>query len=133
MTRPALTRRERQIMDLLYALGTATAAQIHEKMPGALSYSTIRAQLRVLEEKGHVSHTEAGARYTYRPTVSRDKARRSALRHLTDTFFEGSAWNVVTALIGGDGSRLTAEQIEELSELIERGKQDQSSQKEQPE
>lgn len=126
MEHAALSRRERQIMDILYALGSATIAQVHEKMPGELSYSTVRAQLRVLEEKGHVSHIEDGPRYTYRPTVAREKARRSALRHLTETFFEGSTWNVVTALLGGKQTRLTPEQLDKLAELIERARKEQS-------
>ena len=121
-----LSRRERQIMDILYALGNATAAQVHVKMPPELSYSTVRAQLRVLEEKGHVSHTEDGARYLYRPTVARDRARKSALRHLTDTFFEGSTWNVVTALLGENRGRLTQEQWDQLEAMIERAKKEQA-------
>ncbi len=126
MAETTLSRRERQIMDIVYTLGSATAAQVHEKMPRELSYSTVRAQLRVLEEKGHVSHTEEGARYVYRPTVARERARRSALRHLTDTFFEGSTWNVVTALLGGSQGRLTQEQLGKLAEMIERAKKEQS-------
>jgi BlaI family penicillinase repressor len=126
MEHTALSRRERQIMDILYALGSATIAQVHEKMPGELSYSTVRAQLRVLEEKGHVTHVEDGPRYTYRPTVARDKARRSALRHLTDTFFEGSTWNVVNALLGGKQTGLTQEQLDKLAEMIERARKEQS-------
>ncbi|MDQ6678847.1 MAG: BlaI/MecI/CopY family transcriptional regulator, partial [Acidobacteriota bacterium] len=87
---PALTRRERQIMDTLYKLGRATAATILDGLPDRTNYSTIRAQLRVLEEKGHVRHEEDGPRYLYIPTLKRTAARRSALRHLVDTFFEGS-------------------------------------------
>jgi predicted transcriptional regulator len=121
-----LSRRERQIMDILYALGTATAAQVHEKMPRELSYSTVRAQLRVLEEKGHVSHTEEGARYVFRPTVAPERARRSALRHLTDTFFEGSTWNVVTALLGGNHGKLSQEQLDKLAEMIEKARKEQA-------
>lgn len=124
MEHSALSRRERQIMDLLYAMGSATAAQVQEKMPGDLSYSTVRAQLRVLEEKGHVSHIEEGTRYTYRPTVARERARRSALRHLTDTFFEGSTWNVVSALLGESRGRLTKEQLDKLAEMVDRAKKE---------
>jgi predicted transcriptional regulator len=126
MPETTLSRRERQIMDILYALGNATAAQVHEKMPPELNYSTVRAQLRVLEEKGHVSHTEDGARYLYRPTVARDRARKSALRHLTDTFFEGSTWNVVTALLGESRGRLTRDQLDQLEAMIERAKKEQA-------
>jgi predicted transcriptional regulator len=82
--------------------------------------------LRVLEEKGHVSHTEDGMRYVYRSSVAREKARRSALRHLTDTFFEGSTWNVVTALLGGSQGRLTQEQLDKLAEMIERARKEQA-------
>src|SRR5690606_7309205 len=98
----ALTKRERQIMDALYRLGRATASEILEQMPGAPSYSTVRTQLRVLEEKGHVRHEEHGLRYVYVPTVSRHAARRTALRHLVDTFFDGSPASLVTALLGSD-------------------------------
>lgn len=113
-------------MDILYALGAASAAQVQEKMPEAANYSTIRAQLRVLEEKGHVSHTDEGGRYTYRPTVPVEKARRSALRHLTETFFQGSAWNVVAALVGSDGKKLTREELDEMAKLIERAKRERA-------
>jgi predicted transcriptional regulator len=122
----SLSRREREIMDILYALGSATAAQVQEKMPGDLSYSTVRAQLRVLEEKGHVSHIEAGTRYVYRPSVAREKARRSALRHLTETFFEGSTWNVVTALLGGSEGKLKKDELDRLAEMIERARKEQA-------
>src|SRR5437868_11065727 len=85
-----LSRRERQIMDILYARGRASAGEIHEALPDAPTYSAVRAKLRVLEEKGHVRHQEESLRYVYLPTVGRDTARRSALRHLVTTFFEGS-------------------------------------------
>ena len=92
-----LTRRERQIMDALYRLGRATAAEILELMPGAPGYSTVRTQLRVLEQKGHVRHEEQGLRYIYSPTVPRHAARKSALKNLVDTFFEGSTAKAVAA------------------------------------
>ena len=126
MKLPALTRRERQIMDILYALETATAGQIHEKMPGDPAYSTVRAQLRVLEEKGHVEHTEDGNRYVYRPTVPRERARKSALQHLTETFFEGSTASVVAALLGGEGKNLSPEELDRLSEMIESARERQN-------
>src|SRR5215204_4151009 len=91
----ALTRRERQIMDILFRRGRATAAEVMEELPGEPSYSTVRTQLRVLEEKGHVRHEEEGLRYIYCPVVARHTARKSALRHLVDTFFEGSAEKAV--------------------------------------
>ncbi len=116
---PALTRRERQIMDTLYKLGRATAATILDGLPDRTNYSTIRAQLRVLEEKGHVRHEEDGPRYLYIPTLKRTAARRSALRHLVDTFFEGSTEQVIAALVGGEVSRLKPEELERLSRIIE--------------
>src|SRR5262249_26091412 len=107
-TRPAaLSRRERQIMDILYRRGRATAAEVLADLTGSPSYSTVRTQLRVLEEKGHVRHEEHGLRYVYAPAVPRRAARKSALRHLMDTFFDGSAEQVVAALLGGEASRLT--------------------------
>src|SRR5215472_18399320 len=87
----ALTRRERQIMDILYRRGRATAGEVMEELSGNPNYSTVRTQLRVLEEKGHVRHEEVGLRYVYTPAVPRHAARKSALRHLIDTFFDGSA------------------------------------------
>src|SRR6201995_4037152 len=94
-----LSRRERQIMDILYSRGRATAAEIHEGLPDAPTYSAVRAKLRVLEEKGHVRHEEEALRYVYLPTVARDTARRSALRHVVATFFEGSVEQAVAALL----------------------------------
>src|SRR5437762_11884085 len=107
MARPhptGLTRRERQIMDILYRRGRATAAEVMSDLPGDPSDSTVRTQLRVLESKGHVRHEEEGLRYIYLPAVARHAARRSALRHLVDTFFEGSTEKVVAALQIGRAS-----------------------------
>src|SRR5690349_4494102 len=104
---PTLTRRERQIMDILYRLGRATAAAVLAELPDDPSYSTVRTQLRVLEEKGHVRHEEEGLRYVYFAAVPRRAARQSALKHLVRTFFDGSAEQVVAALLGGESSRLT--------------------------
>src|SRR5258708_7611124 len=100
-----LTRRERQIMDILYRLGRATTSEVMADLSGDPHYSTVRTQLRVLERKGWVRHEEAGLRYVYAPAVPRHAARRSALRHLMDTFFDGSVENVVGALLGGEGAR----------------------------
>ncbi len=117
--RPAvLTKRERQIMDLLYRLGRATAAEIRESLAGDPSDSTVRTQLRVLEEKGHVRHDAQGLRFVYMPTVSRHAARRSALNHLVDTFFEGSHAKVVTSLLGSDAARLSDEELDRIAGLI---------------
>jgi len=114
-----LTKRERQIMDVLYRLGRGTAGEILEALPGAPSYSTVRTQLRVLETKGHVRHDEHGLRYVYIPTVPRHSARKSALKHLVDTFFDGSTTKVVAALLGGEASRLTDDDLERIAELVE--------------
>src|SRR5512132_4070766 len=97
----ALSRRERQIMDILYRRGRATAAEVREALPGEPSDSTVRTQLRVLESKGHVRHEEEGLRFVYLPAVPRRAARRTALRHVIETFFDGSAERVVGALLGG--------------------------------
>lgn len=113
-----LSRRERQIMDALYRLERASVADVLGELKGKQHYSTVRAQLRVLEEKGHVRHEEHGLRYVYVPTVPRDVARRSALRHLVDTFFEGSTEKVVAALLGGEVSRISQDELERLARLI---------------
>src|SRR3981081_1789851 len=103
----ALARRERQIMDILYRRGRATANDGMADLSGDPSYSTVRTQLRVLESKGHVRHEEEGLRYVYVPALPRHTARKSALRHLVETFFDGSTEKVVGALLGGDGARLS--------------------------
>jgi BlaI family transcriptional regulator, penicillinase repressor len=113
-----LTKRERQIMDRLYRLGRATASEILEGLPGAPSYSTVRTQLRVLEAKGHVRHEAQGLRYIYMPTVPRHSARRSALKHLVETFFDGSNAKVVAALLGGEASKVTDEDLDRILELV---------------
>lgn len=115
---PLLTKRERQIMDALYRLGRATAGEVRRQLPGMPSDSTVRTQLRVLEGKGHVRHEEQGLRYVYSPVVSRHAARRSALRHLVDTFFDGSPASVVTALLGSDGAKVSDEELERIAALI---------------
>src|SRR5882672_11298838 len=116
----SLSRRERQIMDVLYKLERATVAEVLARMPGKPHYSTVRAQLRVLEEKGHVRHEGDGLRYIYITAVPRDVARRSALRHLIDTFFEGSTEQAVAALLGGEASKITPEELDRLSRLVAR-------------
>ena len=119
-----LTRRERQIMDILYKRSRATAGEVMEDIPGSPHYSTVRTQLRVLEEKGHVTHEEHGLRYVYSPAVPRRAARKSALRHLVDTFFDGSAEQVVAAVLGGEGSKLTEEELNRISELVAKAKKE---------
>ena len=113
-----LARRERQIMDVLYKLERATVGQVLAALPDQLNYSAVRAQLRVLEEKGHLRHEEHGLRYVYFPAIPRDVARRSALRHLVETFFEGSVENVVAALLGGEVSQISSEELDRLARLI---------------
>ena len=105
-------------MDILYKLERATVADVLNRLTGKPNYSTVRAQLRVLEDKGHVQHEEHGLRYIYVPTVPRHIARRSALRHLVETFFEGSAEKVVAALLGGEVSRISQEELDRLARLI---------------
>lgn len=119
----SFSRRERQIMDILYKLERATVADVLSKLSGKPNYSTVRAQLRVLEEKGHVRHEEHGLRYVYVPTVSREIARRSALRHLVETFFEGSTEKAVAALLGGEVSRISSEELERLAGVIANSQQ----------
>jgi predicted transcriptional regulator len=116
---PPLTKRERQIMDVLYRLGRATAGEVRREVSGSPSDSTVRTQLRVLEEKGHIRHEEHGLRYVYFPVISRHAARKSALRHLVDTFFDGSPANVVTALLGSDTAHVSDEELERIAALIE--------------
>ena len=118
LSHPGLTRRERQIMDILYRRGRSTAAEVMNDLPGDSHYSTVRTQLRVLEAKGHVRHEEVGLRYVYQPAVPRHAARKQALNHLVDTFFDGSAAQVVAALLGGDSRGLSEEEIARISELI---------------
>ena len=122
----SLTRRERQIMDILYKRGKATASEVLGDLPGTSHYSTVRTQLRVLEEKGHVTHEEDGVRYVYMPATPRRAARKSALRHLVDTFFDGSAEQVVAAVLGGEAARLSDEELDRIAELIEKAKKEGS-------
>ena len=115
----ALSRREREIMDILHRRGRATVHEVMEALSGATVYSTVRAQLRVLEEKGHIKHTEEQLRYVYSPAASRHTVRRSALNHLVHTFFEGSAEKVVEALVRDDPASLSDEELNRMARLIE--------------
>jgi predicted transcriptional regulator len=117
-----LTRRERQIMDILYRRGRATAADVMKDLSGDPNYSTVRTQLRVLEEKGHVRHDAEGLRYVYVPAVPRHAARRSALKHLVETFFDGSAEQVVAAVLGGEANKLSEEDIARIADLVEKAR-----------
>ena len=113
-----LSRRERQIMDILFRLGRATASVVRTELAGDPSSSTVRTQLRILEQKGHVRHEEEGLRYVYRPVTPRRSARRSALRHLVETFFDGSAEQAVTALLGGEARHLTEPELERIARIV---------------
>ena len=117
-----LSRRERQAMDVVYRLGRATAAEIRAGMPDPPGYSAVRAMLRVLGQKGHLKHAQDGPRYVYRPTVPREKARRSALKRLLRTFFDGSAEQVVAALVDGAGAKLSVDELDRIARLIERAR-----------
>jgi len=113
-------------MDILYRLGRATAAEVMDALPGEPHSSTVRTQLRVLEEKGHVRHAEEGLRFVYLPAVPRRAARKSALRHLVDTFFDGSTEKTVAALLGGEGAKLSQDELDRIADLIAKAKEDKS-------
>jgi BlaI family penicillinase repressor len=120
-----LSRRERQIMDILYQRGKASASDVREAMEDAPGYSAVRAMLRVLEEKGHVKHQAEGLKYVYVPVVAREKAKRSAVKHLLDTFFAGSPEQIVAALLDISATRLTREELDRMSEMIEKAKREE--------
>jgi BlaI family transcriptional regulator, penicillinase repressor len=122
-----LSRRERQIMDVVYARGRATAGEIHEALPDRPSYSAVRAKLRVLEEKGHLRHEEESLRYVYLPTVPRDAASRSALRRVVTTFFDGSVENAVAALIDLSSARLEPGELDRIARLIAEARKESKS------
>ena len=124
MKAPGLSRRERQIMDILYQRGKSSAAEVREAMPDAPGYSAVRAMLRVLEEKGHVKHQAEDLKYVYLPKVPRDKAKRSAVKHLLDTFFNDSPEQIVAALLDVSSTRLTREELNRMAEMIEKAKKE---------
>jgi len=109
-------------MDVLYQRGRATALEVQESLPDPPSYSAVRAMLRILEEKGHIRHEQDGARYVFLPTMTRDKAKRSALRHLLQTFFDGSAEQAVATLLDVSSSKLSDADLDRLAELIEKAR-----------
>ena len=119
-----LSRRERQIMDIMYQKGSATAAEVLEGLPDPPSYSAVRALLRVLEMKGHLKHRQDGPRYVFSPRLSREKAKKSALRHLVRTFFDGSTEQAVAALLDVSKSELSDTDLERLKQLIDQAKQE---------
>jgi predicted transcriptional regulator len=116
---PDLSRRERQILDILYQRGQATAAEVQIVLPDPPSYSAVRALLRILEDKGHVRHQQDGPRYVYLPTVARDNAKRSALRHMLKTFFDGSPEQAISALLDDASTKLSPAELDRLARLIE--------------
>jgi predicted transcriptional regulator len=124
MPHKPLSRRERQMMDILYRRGRASASEIRQELPDPPSYSAVRAKLRVLEEKGHVRHQEQALRYVYLPIVTRDKARQSALRHMLATFFDNSTEQAITALLSLKSGGLARDKLDRLSALIEKAKQE---------
>ncbi len=119
-----LSRRERQIMDIIYQRGKATAAEVMEGLPDPPSYSAVRALLRVLEEKRHVRHKQDGPRYVFYPTVSRDRARESALQQVVGTFFEDSAEQAVATLLDMSAQDMSESELDRLAELIEQAKKE---------
>jgi predicted transcriptional regulator len=125
MTRPAgLSRREREIMDILYQRGKSSASEVREAMTDAPSYSAVRAMLRILEGKSHVKHQAEGLRYVYLPTVTVDRAKRSAVKHLLETFFKDSPEQIVAALLDVSSTRLTREELDRMAEMIEQAKKE---------
>jgi predicted transcriptional regulator len=119
-----LSRRERQIMDFLYQKGRATAAEVQAGLSDPPSYSAVRALLRVLEDKGHARHEQDGPRYVYLPRVARERAKRSALRHVVQTFFDGSREQAVAALLDDRSTRLSEAELDRLARLIARARQE---------
>lgn len=125
MTKPThldLSRRERQIVDILYSQGRATAAEVQAALPDPPSYSAVRAMLRILEDKGHVRHEQDGPRYVYVPTLPRDNAKKSALRHMLQTFFDGSAAQAISALLDDSSTRLSDRDLDRLARMIEQAR-----------
>lgn len=115
-----LSRRERQIMDVLFRMEQATVSEVLASMPDPPSYSAVRAMLRILEEKGHARHEQDGPRYVYKPAVARERAKRSAMRHLLHTFFDGSPEQAVAALLDDGSASLSEAELDRLAQLIER-------------
>ena len=119
-----LSRREREIMDIIHRRGRASVNDVMSELSGEPAYSTVRAQLRVLEDKGHLRHEAEHLRYVYLPAVSPQKVRRSAVKHLLDTFFDGSPEKVVEALVGRDGPGVSDEALDRIAELVERARRE---------
>jgi predicted transcriptional regulator len=127
MSKPSpatLTRREREIMDILYRRGRATAAEVLEDMAEPPTYSAVRALLRILEDEGHIKHVQDGPRYVYLPAVARNDARKNALSHIVTTFFDGSIEQVVATLVESSRSKLSKDELDRLAQLIEQAKKE---------
>ena len=120
----ALSRRERQIMEIIYARGSASASDVQDALPDAPGYSSVRTLLTLLEEKGHLTHTKDGRRFVYSPTVSHDKARRSAMARVLQTFFGGSVTEAVATLIDGRPDSLSEDEIARLREIVARAEEE---------
>ena len=125
MSTTGLSRRERQIMDILYQRGKASASEVRDDMKDAPSYSAVRALLRVLEEKGHIKHEADGLKYVYVPVVARDKAKRSAVKQLVETFFSDSPEQMVAALLDVSSRRLTSEELDRMAAMIEKARKEE--------
>ena len=119
-----LSRRERQILEIVIERGKASATEVRAAMPDAPSYSAVRTLLRVLEEKGHVKHRAEGLRYVYLPTIGREKAKRSAVKHLLKTYFNGSPEQIVAALLDVSATELTREELDRMAQMIENAKRE---------
>jgi BlaI family penicillinase repressor len=126
MASDPLSRRERQILDVIYHLGRATASEVLERMPDAPTYTTVRGLLRVLESKGHVRHEDDGGRYVYIPTMTKQRAAKSALKHVVQTFFDGSPSNAMAALLGSERS-LSEDEIDRLAQLVENARRKENA------
>lgn len=124
MSQHGFSRREREVMDIAYRLGRVSAADVMAEMADPPGYSSVRSTLKILEQKGHLRHRSDGGRYLYSPTVERAKARRSALDRLLETFFDDSPAEVVTALLEARGDELSDDDLEQLSRLIERAREE---------
>jgi predicted transcriptional regulator len=121
----SLSRRERQIMDIIFKTGSASVSEVRKLLPDPPSYSAVRALLNILEKKGYLKHKASGPKYVYFPTLSQDKAKHSALKHTMKTFFQDSTESVVAALLDISGSKLTDEELDRLSKLIEQAKKEE--------
>jgi BlaI family transcriptional regulator, penicillinase repressor len=124
MTKPPLTRREREIMDILHRLRRATAHEVRDNLADPPSYSAVRALLRLLEERGHIKHVEEGQRYVYSPSAAPSEARRSALSQVVRTFFGGSVEQAVAALVDTSKPRLSQDELDRIAQVIERARKE---------